>query len=278
MRVYAAMAVMVGVATAGCRGAGPPRATDRNAGDEATRRQPAGSDASVMPRANITQLGGSTPVEGEGTLPDGAAFYFHARGEAWEFSVAATVDEAVSAPRWRWSEPYGDRQYEAGYMSEEMARAIIESCAEMYVVHARPPVEYAGASEAEISARRLAQMIREDLRIYARDPGSGELTREALVAQLPEARQLFVERVEPAFRHVLDEEIGDLDAMVSHAALHPRWLRDAASADRVGARWAAMLRLLPPDLRAPASAQADRWFPRWTVEGAPREALLRAPR
>lgn len=239
----------------------------------------------VMPRAHITlldctpplwrdraQLDGSTQINGEGTLSDGHRFDFHARGEAWQFSV--DTEDVACAPRWLWSEPYGDRECEAGHMSERVAGAIIESCAEMYAVHATPPVEYAGACPAELVARRLARALRADLRLYGRDPGSRERTRAALAAQLPEYRELFAARVEPAFRDVLDDEIGDLDAMASYAAQHPRWLRDAASADRVGARWAAMLRLLPPRQRAAASAQADRWFPRWTVDGAPREALL----
>ena len=53
----------------------------------------------------ITSLGGTTPVQGEGTLADGQSFFFRARHEAWAMSVGPTVDAAIDEPTWTWSEP-----------------------------------------------------------------------------------------------------------------------------------------------------------------------------
>ncbi|HEX3760751.1 MAG TPA: hypothetical protein VHW23_18680 [Kofleriaceae bacterium] len=232
----------------------------------------------MKPLVTITSLDGSAPVQGEGTLPDGKAFYFRARGEAWEFSTGATQDEAIDGTGWSWSEPYGDRIFEAGYMSEDHARAIIESCADMYAARVAPPVAEAGLSDAERTARWLARLLRSDVLIYSDGPDSGVLSRAALTPKLAEARAVFDERTAPELRHVLDEEIGDLDALAHFAAAHARWLHDAASARSVGMRWAAMLRRLPAAQRIEAMAQGERWFPRWTADGAPRDALLHAMR
>lgn len=232
----------------------------------------------MKPLVTITSLEGSAPVQGDGTLPDGKAFYFRARYESWEFSVGATDDEAIDGTGWSWEEPYGDRIFAAGYMDEDEARAIIESCADMYAAHVAPPVAEAGMSAAERTARRQARTLRREILIYTESPDSGVLSRDVLTPKLAETRAWFDERVAPELRYVFDEEIGDLDALARFAALHPRWLRDAASARSVGARWAAMLRRLPAVQRAEAAARGDRWFPRWTVDGAPRNALLHALR
>lgn len=263
-----AMLVLILVASVGCRGG------DHHGEREAARSQ-------MKPLVTITSLEGSTPVQAEGTLPDGKSFYFRARYTSWTFSVGATQDEAIDGTGWSWGELYGDGIFEAGYMSEDEARAIIESCAEMYAAHVAPPVAEAGMSDAESTARRLARQLRFDILTYADLPdsgGSGVLSRAVLTPKLAEAREVFDERVAPELRHVFDEEIGDLDALAHFAAPQSRWLLDAASARSVGARWAAMLRRLPAAERAKAAAQGDRWFPRWTADGAPRDALLHALR
>src|ERR1700735_574584 len=64
---------------------------------EDTMKQAAASPIEVL------TVGGSPPVQGEGRLKDGRAFYFRARHEAWAFGVASSVDEAVSNPVWEWS-------------------------------------------------------------------------------------------------------------------------------------------------------------------------------
>lgn len=273
------MLILILVASVGCRGGDPH-------GEREIARTP---EMKMKPLVTITSLGGSVPVQAEGTLPDGKVFYFHARYTSWLFSVGTTQDEAIDRAGWSWGELYGDRLYEAGYMSENVARAIVESCADMYATHIAPPVVEAGMSEAESTARQLARALRTDILMYADIPDSSELdvpltigpnvlSRAVLTPKLAEAREIFDERVAPELRHVFDEEIGDLDALAHYAAPQPRWLLDAASARSVGARWAAMLRRLPAAMRAEAAARGDRWFPRWTAEGAPREALLHALR
>ena len=89
----------------------------------------------------IDCLSGYCPVQGEGfigPLPGGQVlpFYFRARGQRWEFSIAHTsgagVDAAVDvgldrgepAGWYRW-EPWGDEPYAAGYMPHEEAERII---------------------------------------------------------------------------------------------------------------------------------------------------------
>lgn len=295
-----AMLVLILVAPVGCR-CGDPHGEREAARSQILEGLEASQASKLLipemkmkPLVTITSLGGSVPVQAEGTLPDGKAFYFRARGTSWLFSVGATQDEAIEGAGWSWGELYGDRLFDAGYMSEDVARAIVESCADMYAAHVAPPVAEAGMSDAESTARRLARLLRTDILTYADIPDSGDsgelsraitdipssgvLSRAVLTPKLAEAREVFDERVAPELRHVFDEEIGDLDALAHFAAPQPRWLLDAASARSVGARWAAMLRRLPAAQRAEAAARGDRWFPRWTADGAPRDALLHALR
>lgn len=83
------------------------------------------SDAGVL----IIHLGGNCPVQAEGTV-DGEPFYFRARGERWSMSVGG--DDVVGAPDWYYEEPYGDRPYAAGWMSEYEARRFIEEAADRW--------------------------------------------------------------------------------------------------------------------------------------------------
>lgn len=75
-----------------------------------------------MPNLTIDYLGGNCPVQAEGTL-DGHPFYFRARGAHWSFGVGA---EPVCNPDWSYDEPYGDGPYDAGWMTEDEARAFID--------------------------------------------------------------------------------------------------------------------------------------------------------
>lgn len=76
----------------------------------------------------IASLGGSCPVEGEGTI-DGKPFYFRARGERWTIGIGG---EPVGEPEWLHNQPYGDEAFAAGYMSEDEARGFIENAASLY--------------------------------------------------------------------------------------------------------------------------------------------------
>lgn len=71
----------------------------------------------------IDIIGGNCPVQAEGTI-DGQEFYFRARGMRWSLSVGGR--DVVGAPDWYYEEPYGDREFAAGWMTEEEARAFLD--------------------------------------------------------------------------------------------------------------------------------------------------------
>lgn len=70
----------------------------------------------------IDTIGGLCPVQAEGAV-DGQQFYFRARGERWALHIGPKADW-FTGREWRHKEPYGEK-YEAGYMSETLARAFI---------------------------------------------------------------------------------------------------------------------------------------------------------
>lgn len=78
-------------------------------------------------------IGGMCPVQGWGTV-DGHPWYFRARGQRWSFSVAEDPkgdpvdvwDRRV--PGWHYEEPWGEDEFAAGYMDEEIAWGFIEAC------------------------------------------------------------------------------------------------------------------------------------------------------
>lgn len=69
----------------------------------------------------IDYIAGLCPVQSEGTI-NGEAYYFRARGGGWRFEVGG----------WEYYEKYGDGPFDAGYMSEEEAKAFIEQAASIY--------------------------------------------------------------------------------------------------------------------------------------------------
>ncbi|GHE77775.1 hypothetical protein GCM10019059_40960 [Camelimonas fluminis] len=77
---------------------------------------------------DIHWLGGNCPVQGEGTL-DGREFYFRARGSHWTFAVGGDV---IASPDWVHEEPYGTGPFDAGWMSEDDARACIAKATGLY--------------------------------------------------------------------------------------------------------------------------------------------------
>jgi hypothetical protein len=76
----------------------------------------------------IDTIGGNCPVQAEGKI-NGEPFYFRARGERWALNVGG--NDVVSDPRVRIEARYVDKtnKYEAGWMPESDARAIIERAA-----------------------------------------------------------------------------------------------------------------------------------------------------
>ena len=82
----------------------------------------------------ITTLGGNCPVQAEGTV-DGAPFYFRARWGSWRLAIG---ENCVGAKRsedgiWVRKREYGDGRYDAGWMSEDEARAFLFEAAAAYV-------------------------------------------------------------------------------------------------------------------------------------------------
>lgn len=75
-------------------------------------------------------VGGACPVQAEGTF-EGERFYFRARGNRWAFYIGNTADP-LGNPTWTYSEHYGKKEFEAGWMSEETAIGFIEKSLRLY--------------------------------------------------------------------------------------------------------------------------------------------------
>jgi hypothetical protein len=82
----------------------------------------------------IDYIGGNCPVQAEGKI-GGKEFYFRARGNHWSISIDSDLgpDVRFLNPEWYYEEPYGDGPYDAGWMSEEEARALIYEAAKRYL-------------------------------------------------------------------------------------------------------------------------------------------------
>jgi hypothetical protein len=90
------------------------------------------------PRIEISSLGGSCPVQGEGMV-NGRPFYFRARHDHWSFAIATdpeTDPVLIDSPAQGF---YVEEEYTllgkegAGYMPVEEARAIILRCAQLFL-------------------------------------------------------------------------------------------------------------------------------------------------
>ena len=91
------------------------------------------------PDIHIDLIRGSGPVVGRGTI-DGMPFYFHARWDGWSFSLALHPDVdpqgiTMSSERAFYVEgDYGQPEgYDASYMPEEEAEAIIRNCIKIFL-------------------------------------------------------------------------------------------------------------------------------------------------
>ena len=104
-----------------------------------TRREATVTDDLPLEYALTTT---AAPVQAEGTVA-GHPFYFHARHDAWAFSVSesASLDpadvaaaEAAAGHGWYRSGRVGwPWEFRASYLTAEEAAAIIRSCAAAYV-------------------------------------------------------------------------------------------------------------------------------------------------
>lgn len=74
----------------------------------------------------IDNLGGFCPVQADGTI-NGQPFYFRARGQRWSIEIGGGF--VLGGEGWRYEQPYGAAQFDAGYMPEDEARAFIAMAA-----------------------------------------------------------------------------------------------------------------------------------------------------
>lgn len=71
-------------------------------------------------KLKIDHISGQCPVQAEGEV-DGFSFYFRARGNHWSFEIGNN--------EWYREERYGDKPFEAGWMTHEEALILIERAA-----------------------------------------------------------------------------------------------------------------------------------------------------
>ena len=83
------------------------------------------------PKIFIEQIGGNCPVQAEGTI-DGAVFYFRSRGESWSLQVATDATGPWGDTAWAYTEDYPGEKYDAGWITEDQARAFINKGAAIY--------------------------------------------------------------------------------------------------------------------------------------------------
>lgn len=76
-----------------------------------------------MTGIEIDWLEGNCPVQAEGTI-DGHPFYFRARGSAWSLSIGGA--DPVGEPTFVYREDWPGGPFDAGWMSEDDARRMIE--------------------------------------------------------------------------------------------------------------------------------------------------------
>lgn len=224
--------------------------------------------------AVVEVLEGQVPVEGKGRLRDGRYFTFRARHTQWQMNVGATQEEAEEGEGLVWSEPWGDGPYDAGYMEEDTARGIIESCAVMLLEGVAPPREFVGVPVEEVKVRRFAQMLAMDHCLYGGlEMGEDELEpRRVLAENIAEGRELFQERVPERLHHLYEESLVQIDLWPKGLAVQDVWLTDAASARSVARRWAHAIEQAPRGKRAAMRSDAMRWLMAWTPEGEVRQA------
>lgn len=81
------------------------------------------------PGISIEYISGNCPVQSEGFI-GGKPFYFRARGERWTMSIGG--DDCILEPEWFYEEEYGKTDYEAGWMPQHIALAMIAKAFEKY--------------------------------------------------------------------------------------------------------------------------------------------------
>lgn len=85
------------------------------------------------PEIVIDTIGGNCPVQAEGSI-NGENFYFRSRGEYWSIDVGGN-DPCVKA-EFTYGERYG-KWPEAGWITEDEARAFITKGAVLFVEHSK---------------------------------------------------------------------------------------------------------------------------------------------
>ena len=81
----------------------------------------------------ITMIGGNCPVQAKGAV-NGRAFYFRARGEHWSMEIGDDPPN-FNVENWYYDEEYPGSKYDAGWMEEEEALALIKKAIGFYSNH-----------------------------------------------------------------------------------------------------------------------------------------------
>jgi hypothetical protein len=77
----------------------------------------------------ITMIGGQCPVQAEGTIL-GRPFYFRARGRHYSISIGGV--DPMEDPQWRKRVRWGQGDWDAGYITEDVAQQLIIQAASQY--------------------------------------------------------------------------------------------------------------------------------------------------
>jgi hypothetical protein len=84
-----------------------------------------------MGSLHIDWIGGACPVQAEGTVDD-RQFYFRARHSEWRLDIATDASGPHGKTAWSYGEVYGEGPYDAGWMTEDEARALIDRAAAIW--------------------------------------------------------------------------------------------------------------------------------------------------
>jgi len=107
------------------------------------------ADAGII----IDWIGGNCPIQAEGTI-DGDPFYFRARGRHWSCAIGKNW---LGDSEWDCIREYGGGPFDAGWMTDDEARAFIAEAAERW---------------------REIQMIDDDSLIVLADDGQSDEVQE----------------------------------------------------------------------------------------------------
>lgn len=152
-------------------------------------------------------IGGWCPVQGEGKV-DGHVWYFRARGQHWALHIAAVgIDDAVGAgedsPGWCIWEQWGDREYDAGYMPEDVVWSMIAKAVDLWRSGKAEYFSGKAPESIDVTDADVDAMVAQ-LRKLAPDIAPPD--REELRARMTEGRKEQAERLREVWGDGVPEE------------------------------------------------------------------------